>query len=128
MNEPVVSALLETTYIDRFIKWIHLAERKIVPHHSPPVPILMVHETKSVTKKNGTETHRKDGEELALFVTAMRYDSKSIILARQVLHTAISEKPVLVCKQAVDLIEVVSYANVSKDHACMTTEGIIAAY
>lgn len=53
VSELVVPVRLRTTYIDRFIKSIHPAKRKIVRYHSWSVPILIVHEAGSEAK-NGS--------------------------------------------------------------------------
>lgn len=46
VDKLALPVLLQTTFIDKFTKTIHPAEREIVPHQSPPVPILVVHKTK----------------------------------------------------------------------------------
>lgn len=79
--ELVLPLLLGMTYIDRFIKSIYPAERKIVSHYSLPVLILMVHEVQSETKKYNKETCKGDEEELALLVTPTMYEPKSITFA-----------------------------------------------
>lgn len=38
------------------------------------------------------------------------------------------EVPVLVSRQAVDLIEVITYENVAANHACMKFEGTVDIY
>lgn len=47
VNKLVVHTLSGTSYMDRFSKSVHLAERLIVLNHSTPVPILMVHEVRN---------------------------------------------------------------------------------
>lgn len=46
ISQLVVLLLLVMTYIDKFIKLIHAAERKIVPHHFIQIPILIIQEEK----------------------------------------------------------------------------------
>lgn len=77
VNYGVIKALevpvfLGTTYIYRFIKSIHPAEREIVPYHSLPVPILMLKEAKRETKKNSTKASQGNEEVLVLLVTLVR--------------------------------------------------------
>lgn len=52
LNELIVPVLIGTAYIDRFIKLLPLLERKIVPHHFPPVPNLMVYEAPGKAEHN----------------------------------------------------------------------------
>lgn len=44
--------LLGTTFLDKFIKLANLAKRKMVLYHTPPVPLLMVHDGKGEAEKN----------------------------------------------------------------------------
>lgn len=55
VNSLFVSVFLRTTHIDRFIKSIHLAERNIFPHHSPPVPTIKIRKARSEVEHNHTE-------------------------------------------------------------------------
>lgn len=41
VNEQVVPVLLVAMYTNRLVRSIHLAQKKIFPHHSPPVPVLL---------------------------------------------------------------------------------------
>lgn len=72
VNKLVVPELLETTYIDRFIKLIDPAERKIIPHHSRSVLILMVHDALSKDKGHNSNIHQSFVQELALSPTPNR--------------------------------------------------------
>lgn len=81
VNGLVVPVLLGTAYIVRFIKLIHPAGKKIVPHHFPPVSIITVSEAKSTTKKNNTEIHHEVESEMSLLVTTIRGEPKSITVA-----------------------------------------------
>lgn len=56
VSDLAVPVLLRTIYIDRLIKSFHPAERKIVPHYSRTILILMIQEAKEVDSKNNTET------------------------------------------------------------------------
>lgn len=69
VNKLLVPVLLGTTNMDKFAKSIQPTERKIVPHHSPQVPILAVHEAESDVKKNNTKTRQKDEKKLAQLLT-----------------------------------------------------------
>lgn len=55
MERLAVPVLLGTTVIDKFIKPVHPAERKIVLYPSPPVPILTIHEGKGKSRKNTSD-------------------------------------------------------------------------
>lgn len=59
VNKLVVPVLLETACINRFIKSIHLAQRKIFPHRFSPVPVLTVHEARSEPKIAKLEPSKK---------------------------------------------------------------------
>lgn len=52
VNKLAVPVLLVTKLIDRAIKSIHTAERKIVPHHSSPISVSMVRDAQSEAEKN----------------------------------------------------------------------------
>lgn len=47
VNKFTKPVLLGPTFIDEITESIHPIEMNIIPHHSPPVAILMVHEAKS---------------------------------------------------------------------------------
>lgn len=68
VNELVVPIFLGTTYIDRFIKSINSVERKIIPHHSQQVPMLIVQEVRSEAEINQSDTRQKREEDLALLI------------------------------------------------------------
>lgn len=53
-----VSVLLGNIINNRFIKPVHPAERNVVRHRSPPVPIVMVHESRSKAENNASNIHR----------------------------------------------------------------------
>lgn len=50
ISELAVTVRVQTDYVDRFIKSMHPFKRKIVPFHSPPLSILMMHEAWSVAE------------------------------------------------------------------------------
>lgn len=56
----------------------------------------MAHESESETKKDNKETSQEVGEGLALLVTSIKREPKSITDSRQVVFRAIREKPSLV--------------------------------
>lgn len=51
MDKQAVTVVLRTNFIDMFIKSIHPAVKRIVPHHCLPVPIVIVLEVKSAAEK-----------------------------------------------------------------------------
>lgn len=78
-----VSVLLETTSIYKVIRKIHPAEGKIVPHHSPPVPVLIVHEFRSGAEKMKSEDRQEIEENLALLVALTKSKPRTTTTARQ---------------------------------------------
>lgn len=128
VNELVVPVLFGTIYIDSSIKSIHPAERKVVPHHSPTVPILIVYEANSKPEKNNIEARQEVEEELTLLETPIKCEPKCITVARQVVLKAMCETLVIVSTQAAGLTESIPCAYVAKHHACMMAKGLIDAY
>lgn len=55
VNELFEPIIWETAFIDRFIQSIHPAEKKLFPHESPLVPILMLHWACKEAKKNESD-------------------------------------------------------------------------
>lgn len=51
VDKLAISVLMGTTFIDKCMRSVHRAERKIVPYQFPPVTILTVHEAKSEVEK-----------------------------------------------------------------------------
>lgn len=89
---------------------------KIVPHHPPLVPILIVHEAKSETKRQNTEVRLKVAARLVLLLIPIRGTPKSITAARQIVLRVMCDTPVIVRTQATGLIEVAPYVDVAKYH------------
>lgn len=58
---PIV---LLTTFIDKCMKSMHHTERKIVPYHSTPVHILIVHEAKGKAEKNTPDISQINDQDL----------------------------------------------------------------
>lgn len=54
-NQLSLRVLLGTTFIDMLIVFIGLIEREILPHHTSPESILMVHGTKTETKRHSSD-------------------------------------------------------------------------
>lgn len=52
VDRLAVPVLLGSTFIDGYVRPVHLAERKFVPYYSPPVPILLLQEARSAAEKN----------------------------------------------------------------------------
>lgn len=59
VKKEAVPVLFGATFIDRVIRSVHPAERKLVPLHSPPVPILMVYGAIKVAGKEETRISNK---------------------------------------------------------------------
>lgn len=70
-NELVVPILLGTPCTDRLFKSVHPVERTIFPHHSPPVPILMVHKAGSAGKNGIPGSREEVVDGLALLATPL---------------------------------------------------------
>lgn len=121
--------LFGTTFIDRFIRSINPTERKIAPHHCPPVSILIVHEARSaIEKKEDLRIRQEVEEDLELFVTPTCCDPKNITVAQRVELEAVCETPVLVSTKAAGLIKVFSHEKIAKHNAYTTAKGITDAY
>lgn len=71
-----------TIFIDKSIPSIHTVERKIIPHNTPPVPVLMLHEPKSEVEKNKLHIHQCIGQAPALLATPSSGQPKSFTVAR----------------------------------------------
>lgn len=106
--------LLGTAIIDQFIESNHSAGRKIFPHHSSTVLILMTHEAQSAVEKSRSDTCQEQGKDLILSVAPIQSDPTSIPAARQVVLKAMCEMPVLVCSQAAGLIEIILHKNLGQ--------------
>lgn len=125
VNKLVMTSVIRMTFIDGSIKSIHPAERGLVLRHSPTVPTLTVHEAERKTKKNNTETRQENEEALALLVTTIRCESKSMTFVRHVVLKATCDTPLLGFPQAASLIQILPHGNVAKTHACMTAKCIM---
>lgn len=62
VDELVVPIMLGSTFVDRFSKSIHTAEKKILLYQSLPPTILMVHAAKSEAENEKLEI-RQDKDE-----------------------------------------------------------------
>lgn len=113
LGESVVPVLFRTTYIDRFIKSTHGAERTIVLHHSAPTHIQMVYEARNEAKSDKLDSRLEGGRDFALFLTPIRCEFRATTIARLVVLKAMGEAPVLVSTQAADLVEVVCHEKVA---------------
>lgn len=81
VKKLVVPALLGKKYICRFTKSVDLVERKVVPHHSPPVPILMKYEVPGEAENNKSDIFQDTTGDLELLAkmnkictTGLNYD------------------------------------------------------
>lgn len=106
IDELIVPVLSGTTYIDWFVKSIHLAERKIMLHHYPSVPILMIRETRCEPEMNKPDFCHEVEKDLELLLTAIRCERMSITVARQVGLKAMIDTPVLVFRKPAGRTEV----------------------
>lgn len=84
VREVVVLILLGTSYIDRSVKQIHPAVRKIFPYHTLPAAILMVHKAGSKAAIDKSVSRQEVTKGLALLVTLTRCDLKFNTVALQV--------------------------------------------
>lgn len=127
-SELVVPILLGTTYIDRFIRSIHPAERKIVPYHYPPVPKLIVYKARSEPEIEKLDSHQNVESDLALLVTASGGEPKYITVVRQVVLRAVCETPVIVSTQVACILEVILHRSVANNHLRKMAKGIMYIY
>lgn len=128
VDRLAVLVLLGSNFVDKYLKYVHPAERKIVPHPSPPGPNLMIHEAISGAEKNTSDIRQFIEEEPALLVTPISGKPKCITNARQVVLNVMCKTSVLVCTQLLGLVEVVSHENIAKMEAWMTAEGMMVVY
>lgn len=125
LDKPVVPVLLRTTFMEKFMKYIHPVERKIMLHLSPPVPNLMVDEANSGPKKSRLDSRQLIDQDPAVLVTPISGRPNYISAARQVVPTAMLKRSDLVSTQAAGLVEVDSHENVAKDNARMTAKRVV---
>lgn len=105
MDKLAVHLLVGTSFIDIFIKLIHQTKRKLVPHHSLPVPIPMLQKASSVTEKNASDIRQIKDQDLVRLVTPTLSKPKYITVARQIARHVMYETPVLVYTQAACLMK-----------------------
>lgn len=125
VGKLVVPVLLVATSIGKFTGSVHQAERKIVPHHYPPVPVLMLHETKIEARKNRSDIRKTNDQDPALLVTPTISKPGDNTTTRQVVFKEVCEATYLISTKAAGLILVIPQENVPENHACMTTKGIM---
>lgn len=58
VDELAVPVLLGTAFIDRFVNSIQPTERKIIPSHTPPIFILLIHDARSAAEKNSSDIRK----------------------------------------------------------------------
>lgn len=102
------------THIDRFVKSIYPAKRRIVSYHSSQVPWLTVHEAGCVAENNKSDSGKRVLRGLEVLVKLSGFGPKYNSVFREVAHWTISETPVLVYVQAAVLIKRVRFENVEK--------------
>lgn len=100
----------------------------IVPHHSLPVPILMVNNGKCEAEVNTSDIGQINDQDLTPLVKPTCNEPRCITAARQVVLKAICETSVLVSTQALGLLQVATRKNVDKTPVCTTARGIMGVY
>lgn len=81
VDSLLVSVVLETTFIDMFIKSSNPAKRELVAHHFPQVPTLIVRETKKEAENYALDTRDFTDQEQTLLVTLISGDRKYLTVA-----------------------------------------------
>lgn len=85
------------------------AEGKVIPHHSPPVPIWMVKEARSAARNNKPGTHLEAQRELEILRTPSNCDHNYTTVPWLVPLHVMYRTPVLVSMQAARIIEVIPW-------------------
>lgn len=93
ISELVVSVLLGMTNIDRCIKSIHPAKRKIVLCYSPPLPILILDWYWREADTEKPDSCQQVIEGWPLWFRPTRYDRKYIMISRRVVLEETCETP-----------------------------------
>lgn len=96
MDKLSVPMLLGPTFVDRLTKSVHPTEKKNIPYHSPPVPILMVHKAHSAAEENKSDICQYSAKAQEILVTPVERKPKTITVAQQVVFKAMCETPLLV--------------------------------
>lgn len=115
--------LLGTTFIDRCFKSIFPAERKIVCHHSPALPIFMIQENDGYNNNTSTQV-----EVISLLQTSLEVGFVNIKVAQCSRLKAGYESPIVFTFKEASIPDVHPYGNVSKIHASMVAGGIMNIY
>lgn len=103
--------------MDKVIKSVHPDERKIVPHRSPPVPILMVGEAKSAAEKSTQDIAIFVAHDQSLLARPNMRKPKYITVDQQVVLKAICETTALVSAKVAGLLEVIPHPDVAEKYA-----------
>lgn len=91
MNELLESIIVRMTYIYRFKTLKRPAYAKIIPHHSSPVPTLLVRQSRSEAEMVNPEI-RPDFEEYSeVLMTLNACESESVTVDGQVMLKSICE-------------------------------------
>lgn len=71
VDKLVGLVLLEMNFIEKVIRSVHPAERKIGLHHYSPVSVLMVQKASSTGENDKSDNHQVMEEGLALFTAPL---------------------------------------------------------
>lgn len=126
MDRLSIVILLGATFIDRVLRSINPAEKKIDPQHSPPVPISKIHKARAASKKEEDfDALHSVIENLALLKRPTEIEPIPNLVAGQVVSKNIREISVLVSTKATGMIKVFIRNNVAKRPAYMTAKGLM---
>lgn len=106
--------LLWTVFINRFIKTVYPAERRIVRYYSLPV---FLYKANTKAEKNASDIHESSEQNLIMMATPTWTDPTYTTGARQVRLTKICETSELVSTKAVGLIKITLEEIVAKRKA-----------
>lgn len=113
-DKLAVHVSLDMVFIDRFIKSLHPAGRKIVPHHSAQISTLLVQVSLSEAEKNNLDIHHEEIETLTPMVRPIERKAKDITVARPIALKAIPETQISVSIREAGLIQILLRKNASK--------------
>lgn len=83
VKKLTVLVLLCMSFPDTFIRSVHPAEQRSVPHHAPPVPISMVLLAGSIVdRREAMNIHRLHVGDLLLLVALTESERRSITVGR----------------------------------------------
>lgn len=124
LDDLVAPVLLWATFVDWIMNSVHQAERNIFPYHSPPVPILIIHETQTIAKKSQFHIHQYKTEDLAILNNHIKSNPKAITAAQLVGLKAFSMTGTLVSTWISGPIGVLPHNSLSKTDSFFTAKEI----